>query len=113
LSLKERLAAKKAEKETPKKTEKKVDKKATSKGRPAGMKYVVKEKVAKDLNTRLAKFIELYEFFTESIESFIEKGNKSQAKKAREHLQSIAKQIKDFRKAIQDAKIDGLSQEPK
>lgn len=114
MSLKERLAAKKAE--TPKKkTEKKEEKKkdTTGRGRPVGVKYVLKEKVAKDLESRFVKLQEPYESFTEALETFIEKGNKSQAKKAREFLQDISKQIKDFRKIIQEAKISGLVQEPK
>lgn len=117
MSLKERLAQKKQEKETPKKkTEKKEEKKkgtGTGRGRPVGVKYVLKEKVSKDLETRFAKLQEPYESFTEALEAFIEKGNKSQAKKAREFLQDISKQIKDFRKVIQEAKVNGLVQEPK
>ena len=116
LSLKERLAAKKAEKETPKKTEKKVEKKekkATSKGRPAGVKYVLKEKVQESLEKLFAKYQGSFEQFEEALNSFIEKGNKAQAKKAREYIGDMYKMTKDFRKAIQEAKQTGLKQEPK
>jgi len=116
MSLKEKLAAKKTEKKTEKtekKTEKTEKKKPTGKGRPSGVRYVLKEKVQEDLEKRFAKFQESYEAFTEALEAFIEKGNKSQAKKAREFIMDMQKQVKEFRKAIQDAKQTGLKQEPK
>lgn len=116
LSLKERLAAKKAEKEAPKKKvekEKKVEKKIKGRGRPTGVKYVLKEKVQEGLEKMFATFQGHFESFEEALNSFIEKGNKSQAKKAREYLGEIHKLSKIFRKEIQDAKVSGLRQEPK
>lgn len=109
-NLKERLAEKK-KKEKEKEEKGKSKKKAGvggGKGRPAGVKYQLKKKVKDILEKKNNALSKAFEKFQEAYDSFIEKGNKSQAKKAREHLMEIYKAIKDFRKDIQKAKQEGL-----
>jgi hypothetical protein len=108
MSFKDKLAAKKKEKETPKKKDN-----TTGRGRPSGVIYVLKDKFQEDLETRFSEAQNTFQEFEETLNKFIESGNKSAAKKAREYLMVLYKSVKDFRKAIQDAKLNGIATKKK
>ena len=117
LSVKERLAAKKTAEKAPAKATK-IDKKkekveeVTGRGRPKGVRYVLKDEYTERLEKAFSEFSTEFKQFENAIVKFIEGGNKSAAKKAREHLMNIGKSVKEFRKSIQEAKEGGLEAEP-
>jgi len=111
-SLKEKLAEKKKtkEEEKPKKKSKK-EEKVKGRGRPAGMRYVLREKDQDKLEKSFGKLEKIFKEFGVVITKFIENGNKSAAKASRMSLSDFTKLAKEMRKDIQEAKTN-LKQEP-
>lgn len=79
---------------------------APKRGRKAGVGYEVKEEYKETILVGEEDLMEDLESFSEVVNTFVDKGNKASAAKARAYLQSMAKKCKDLRKTIQNAKID-------
>jgi hypothetical protein len=73
-------------------------------GRKKGVRNEVTAKEKNLINDQFESLANSWDSFSEHVEDFIEKGNKSAAMKARKELQLFIKQAKDVRKSIQDAK---------
>jgi ElaB/YqjD/DUF883 family membrane-anchored ribosome-binding protein len=57
-----------------------------------------------DIKLNIEKLAENYKHFSTDVESFLEKGNKSAATRARKALMEISKLCKDVRRQIQEIK---------
>ena len=57
-----------------------------------------------DIKLNIEKLSENYEHFSTDVESFLEKGNKAAATRARKALLEVSKLCKDIRKQVQEIK---------
>jgi hypothetical protein len=74
------------------------------KGRRKGVTFSVKKKIKDQLEEAMQGFVEEFDAFGEQLDSFVEKGNKSAARKSRKNLMNLQKLGKTLRNLIQEGK---------
>jgi|PlaIllAssembly_1097288.scaffolds.fasta_scaffold01265_7 Tfp pilus assembly major pilin PilA len=100
-------AAKAAEKAPAKAAKGKAAEKAPrGRGRVAGVRNEVTKKDAETLQNHFTAFENECDAFTDNVNKLMQSGNKVSASKARKNLQNIIRMSKEFRKSLQDAKVN-------